>query len=150
GVEGDAEVAKAGENVGAAGLVRDDDVPHVPDLGRLDMLVEGGVLLYRRYVQSRLVREGRRFDVGRVPVGRSVEPVVEQTRDVGQALQPLFRHAGLVAHLQHQRRDDRDEVGIAAALAQTSQGALYLARPGSPFGPSVGVRIVGVVTGTVD
>ena len=53
----------------------------------LDMLVGARVLLDRRDMQPALVREGALADIGGVAVGRAVEPVVEQPRDVRQPRQ---------------------------------------------------------------
>ncbi len=64
-------------------------------------------------------------------------------------LEPLRRHPGLEAlgiiRLQHQGRDDRGEVGVAAALAEPVQGALDLADAGAHGGERIGDAIVGVV-----
>src|SRR3546814_20980573 len=51
GVDGEADVAEARQDVGAARLVGDDDVAAVADDLRLDMLVGARVLLHRRYMQ---------------------------------------------------------------------------------------------------
>src|ERR1019366_2102773 len=44
-------------------------------------------------------------------------------------------------------RDQRNEVGVAATLAEAVQRALYLARAGAHGGKRVGDSVVGVVVG---
>ena len=67
------------------GLVGDDDVPAVADQRRVDVLVGARVLLHRRDMQPALMREGALADIGGVAVGRAVEALVEEARDMGQA-----------------------------------------------------------------
>ena len=59
--------------------------------------------------------------------------------------------AGLVAAgvglLEQERRDEGDEVGVAAALAEAVERALHLARPGVDGGERVRDRVAGVVVG---
>ena len=61
------------------------------------------------------------------------------------------RHAGLEAlgelGFERQRRDQRDEIGVAAALAEAVQRALHLPRAGADGGERIGDRIAGVVVG---
>ena len=47
--------------------------------------------------------------------------------------------------LQLQRRDDRDQIGIAAALAEAVERALDLARAGAHGGERIGHRLLGIV-----
>ena len=53
--------------------------------------------------------------------------------------------AGLAAHLEHEGGDERDQVGVAAALAEPVDRALYLARARAHGGERIGNRVVGVV-----
>ena len=78
-------------------------------------------------------------------VGGAVELLVEQMRQPRQAAQPLLADASFIAELQRQRRDQRDEVGVAAALAEPVQRPLDLARPGADRGDAVGDGVLGVV-----
>ena len=95
--------------------------------------------------------EGRRPDIGRVPVRRAVEHFVEGARDVRDLAQSLRRHAGLETlrelRLQSQRGDEADKIGVAAALAQTIQRALHLPHAGADSGERIGDRVAGVVMG---
>ncbi len=111
------------------------------------MLVEGRVFRDGGGVQPRLVGEGRGADIGGVPVGRAVQALVEGAREGGKAAQPLGRDAGLVAELERQRRDQADEIGVAAALAQAVQRALDLPGAGADGGEAVGDGVLGVVVG---
>ena len=140
---------KRGEDVGAAGLVGDDDVPMIAHQFGHDMLVAARVLLHRRDVQAALVRERRLADVRRVADRRAVQPLVEQARHVRKPGQIDRRQPGLEAHLQLQGRDDGDQVGVAAALAEAVQRALHLASAGAHRQQAVGDRVAGVVV-TVD
>ncbi len=77
------DLPEARQDVGAPGLVGDHDVALVADQRGLDVLVGARVLLHRRDVEAALVREGRLPDVGLMPVGRAVQPLVQKARDVG-------------------------------------------------------------------
>ena len=65
--------------------------------------------------------------------------------------QALRRDADLeavgIGRLQHQRRDQRGEVGVAAALADAVERALDLADAGADGGERIGHRLLGVVMG---
>ena len=145
----DADALELGEDVGAAGLVRDQQLAPVADrLGR-HMLVGARVLLHGRDMDAAFMREGRLADIRRMPVGRAVQHLVENARGMGQRPELLRRDAGLealgIVRLQHQRRDDRGEIGIAAALAEPVQRALDLPRAGAHRGERVGHAVIGVV-----
>ena len=98
-----------------------------------------------------LGRECVLADIGRVAVGRAVEDLVERVRDMGEALELLVGDADLEFvrefRLELQRRDDRDEVGVAAALAEAVERALDLARAGAHRGERIRHRLLGVVMG---
>ena len=64
--------------------------------------------------------------------------LVRSDRDVETAAERL---------LQRQRRDDRHEIGIAAALADAVERALDLAGAGQHRRQRVGNRLLGVVVG---
>ena len=93
--------------------------------------------------------EGRRPDIRRVPVRRAVEHFVEGARKVRDLAQSVRRHAGLETlrelRLQGQCGDECDEVGVAAALAETIQRALHLPHAGADGGERIGDRVAGVV-----
>ena len=145
GVDVHADVGHQRQHVGASRLVGDDDVAPVADqLGR-NVLVGTRVLLHRRDVQAALVREGGIADVGRVVIGRPVQQFVDQPRDMGQLRQALGRDAGLVAHLEHQGRDQRHQIGVAAALAEPIDRAVHHARTGTHRRQAAGDRVFGVV-----
>ncbi len=95
--------------------------------------------------------EGGGADVRGVPVGRAIEQFVEGARDRSDLAQSLRGDAGLETlaklRLQRQRRDETDEIGVAAALAKAVQRALHLPRAGADGGERIGDRIAGVVMG---
>ena len=102
-----------------------------------------------RGVDAGLGGEGRLAHIGRLAVGRTVEDFVEQPAGVRELAQPLRRDAGLEAigelALEQQRRNDRGEVGIAAALAEPVERALDLARAGPHRHQRIGHGVLGVV-----
>ena len=69
-------------------------------------------------------------------------------RDIFQGLvgNPCFESRA-VRFLEKQCRDERDEIGVAAALAQAVERALHLARAGVDGGEGIGHRVAGVVVG---
>ena len=119
-------------------------------LGR-HVLVGRGLLHDRGGVDAGLGGERALADIGRVAVGRAVEHLVERVRGMREALELLVRHADVEAvgefRLELQRRDDRDEIGVAAALAEPVERALDLARAGAHRGERIRHRLLGVVVG---
>ena len=115
------------------------------------MLVGRRILDHRRGVDAGLGGEGRGADIGRVAVGRAVEDLVEHARHAGQGRQLLGGDADLealgIVRLEQQRRDQRDQIGVAAALAEAVQRALDLAHAGAHRGQRVGDGLLGVVVG---
>ena len=99
-------------------------------------------------MQAALVGEGARADIGGAAVGRAVQALVEQARQMGQT---LHRAVGLrpvsKPILSTSFGIRRDQVGVAAALAQPVERALDLARAGAHGGQRVGDRVLGVVVG---
>ena len=59
--------------------------------------------------------------------GLHVADLVDQVRGVGEVLEAFGRDA-LEAHLQLEVRKDRDQVGVAGALAVAVDGALHVGR----------------------
>ena len=143
--------SQLGEDVGAAALVRDEELARVADRLRLDMLVGARVLQHRRGVDAGLGGEGAGPDEGRVAVRRAVEDLVEGARGLRQRAEGLVGDAGLeavaVAVLQLERADEGDEVGIAAALAEAVERALDLARAGLDGGEGIGDGAAAIVMG---
>ena len=145
----DADAVELGEDVGASALVGDEQPAPVADEVRWHVLVGARILLHGGDMDAAFMREGRLADIRRVAVRRAIEKLIEDARDVGERAEPLRRDAGLVAlsvvRFQHQRRDDRGEIGVAAALAEPVQRALDLARTGAHRGERIGHAIVGIV-----
>ena len=91
----DADALQLGEDVGAATLVGDQQpAPVAHRLGR-DMLVGARVLLHGRDMDAAFMGEGRFPDIGRVPVGRAVQHLVENARGMGQRAELVRRDPGL-------------------------------------------------------
>ena len=106
-----------------------------------------GRLLDGGDVQAALVREGGAAHVGRVrPHGR-VDHVGDEVRRLGEALELLVAHDRRRPIFELERRDDADEVGVAAALAVAVDGALHLAGAGLDRHQAVGHGAVAVVVG---
>jgi hypothetical protein len=97
-------------------------------------------------VHAGLVGEGVAADVGAVGVRRHVAELVEVVRGRGQAGQLLLTDH-IEAHLQLQGRQDRGEVGVAAALAIAVDAALHEPGPGLDSRQRVGHGALGVVVG---
>ena len=55
--------------------------------------------------------------------------------------------AGLIALLQHQRRQQRDQIGVAATLTQPVDGALHLPAAGGDGGERVCDRVLRIIMG---
>ena len=117
----------------------------VADLLRRHVLVAARVLFHRRHMQPALVRERVLADVRGVPVGCAVQALVDEMRGMRQVRQVIGIETGDVAELEHERRRQRDEIGVAAALAEAIQGALHLAGARAHGRQTVGNRIVGIV-----
>ena len=95
-------------------------------------------------VHAGLVREGMAANVGLRGVGRTVEHLVDETCRVGQAREALCTEYA-VTHLQLQVGDDRDQVGVAGALANAVDGSLHVRGAGFDCHKRVGHRTAGVV-----
>src|SRR3954470_1863137 len=113
-VELDAGLLRAREHGAAARELGDQHLARVADRGGVDVLEGRGVGVDAGDVQAALVREGVLAHVGLVGVRDEVEQLVEEVRRLRQAGE---RGEALVAHLELEVGDDRDEVGVAAALA---------------------------------
>ena len=88
-------------------------------------------------------------DIRRVAVGRAIEQIVERMRDARELAERVLRHADVEFvgefGFQLQRRDDGNEIGVAAALAEPVERALDLARAGAHCGERIRHRLLGVV-----
>ena len=140
----EAELLALVEDVGAPRELREHHVTVVADRRRVDMLVGVHAALDAGDVQSGLVREGAVPDVGLARMRRDVRQLVDQHRDLAQRLELARRHA-LVAELELKVGDDRDQVGVAAALAEAVDRALDLHGAAAHGGDRVGDRDLAVV-----
>ena len=86
----------------------------------------------------------RAAHVGLVGVGSDVEDLVDEVGGLGEPRELLVARAP-VAHLQLQVGDDRDQVGVAGALAEAVDRALHLARADLDGRERVGDGALGVV-----
>ena len=115
------------------------------------MLIGCGVFGNRRGVQPRLMRKGRSPDIGRLFGRHTVQNIVQHARCLAQPFKRCQRHAGLeltgVRFFEQKRRNDRDQIGIAATLAQPIERALDLTRPCAHRRQRIGHRIFGVIVG---
>ncbi len=105
----------------------DEQLASVADHVGIDVLERGRIDVDARHVHAALVRERVAPDVGLVGIGGEVEQLVEEVRGRGQRAQLLVGHA-LVAELELEVRDDRDQVGVSAPLPVAVHRALDVDR----------------------
>ena len=116
----------------------------LPTPSGVHVLVEVGVDLDRAGVQAGLVGERRRADVGLAGGRREVRDLGHRVRDAGRlAEQPLGQDGPV--QLELEVGDDRDEVGVAGALAVAVDAALDVRRARGDGGQRVGDRAAAVV-----
>lgn len=93
--------------------------------------------------------KGGSADIGHLVVGRAVEQLVEGMREPSEVEQPLLIdrrfETCVVGALQRQSRDQRHQIGIAAAFADAVQRAPDLPDAGFDRGKRIGNRLSGVV-----
>ena len=98
-----------------------------------------------------LGRESAVANIRRMAVRPAVQPLVEFMRYTEKILHLLVGHADLefvgVLGLELQGRDDRNQIGVAAALAEAVERALDLADAGAHRGKRIRHRLLGVVVG---
>ena len=143
-VEVDAQLLGLHRERRAPGELAHDDAREVAHRDRVDVLVGLGQARGRARVHAALVRERARAHVGLVRVGREVRGLGDEVADLGEQLELVARDA-VVAHLEHERRDDADEVGVAGALAVAVHGALHVRAAGLDGDERVRDRAAGVV-----
>ena len=123
----------------------------MPTVSGAHVLVGRRILDDCRGMDAGLGGEGAFADIGRVAVRRTVEHLVELVGGVGEALELVVGDANLEflgeLGLQFQGRDDRDQIGVAAALAQPVERTLDLACAGAYSRERVRHRLLGVVVG---
>ncbi len=95
--------------------------------------------------------EGRSADIWRLRIGGAVDQIVKLVAHPRQLPEPVavdahFEAVG-IERLQQQRRDQRHQIGVAAALADAIERALDLARTGFDGGERIGDRLAAVVMG---
>ena len=73
------------EHIGAARLIGNQNLAPVADALRRDMLVGRRLLKDRRGMDAGFGGEGAFADIGRMPVRRAVEHLVERVRDMREA-----------------------------------------------------------------
>ena len=119
-------------------------------LGR-DVFIALRILEHGRSVNARLGDERAFPDIRRVAVRRAIEHVVQRARHLHQGRHLLRRHADFEGigkfALQSQRRDQRAEIGVAAALAKPVQRTLDLPRARAYRCQRIGHRLLCVVVG---
>src|SRR6266851_2784053 len=143
-VEIDAVLLGLPEHVGLPGQLGDEHPALVAHRPRVHVLVGLGMLEHRGDVDAALVGER---GVAHVGLGRprlAVGQLGHEAGDVAQLAQVLGRDA-LEPHLQHEIGDDRDEVGVAAALAVTVDRPLHVADALTHRGQRGRHRALGIV-----
>src|SRR6266850_712694 len=150
-VVGNACPFQFGDHVGAAGLIGYQHLAVIADrLGR-HVFIGLRILEHCRSVNAGFGHERAFADIGRVSIGCTIEHVVQRPRNLHQGRHLVRRHAGLEAigklALEPQGRDQRTQIGIAAAFAKPVQRALNLASAGAHRGQRIGDGLLGVVMG---
>ena len=132
------------QDVAAARKIAQQHALPVADRLRLDVLVGGRILQHGADVHAALVRERAVADIRLIVAHRQIGQLGDEARHRGQVLQILAADGG-VAELQLQIGDDRNQIGVAAALAVAVHAALHVRAAGFDGGDRVGHRDVGVV-----
>ena len=121
------------QNIGFAGLIRNEQFTVVANRIRLDMFIGLRIFHHRRGMDTGFGGKSRSADIGTMPIRRTIEQFIHSTGNSRQFTQFGRRHAGGKvigkSGFQQQSRDQAHKIGIAAALAQAIQGALNLPRP---------------------
>ena len=150
-LSGDADAFQLGEHVRFAGLIGNQKLAAVANRLRRDMLVGRRLLHDGRRVDAGLGRKRAFPDIGGVAVRRPIEHLIEGVGDMPELLELQLRDADVETlgklRLELERRDDRDEIGVATALAQSVEGSLDLARPRAHGRKRVCHRLLGIVMG---
>ena len=150
-VEQDSEAIELGDKIRPARLVGDKNSALVADdIGR-DVLIGSRVFRQRGRVDTGLGREGARTDIRRLPFGTRFSISSKRRDSWVSPAERGFTDADLeavgVAGLEHQGRDQRHKVGVAAALAVPVEGAAGCAGPAAVHRKGIGDRQIGVVMG---
>jgi hypothetical protein len=144
GVQVEAELARLGQDVGAAGQLRDQHPGLVADPARVDVAVGVGPAGDGRGVQAGLGGEGGRADIGLAVVGGQVGQLGDGVGGGGEGGQPVAGQQ-LEALLELEAGDDGEQVGVAAALAVAVGRPLDVAGTGLDRDQRVGHRAGRVV-----
>jgi hypothetical protein len=126
-------------HVAAARELAHDHPQLVADQTRIHVLIALGQLRHRRRMEAALMGEGVAADVRGVGVEVHVRERGDRVRHLGELAQPL-RGKHHVAELELQRRDQRDQIQVAAALAVAVDGALDVHTARIDGGERVGER----------
>jgi len=124
-VQVDIEFLGLGQDIGAAGEIGDQHAGAVADQLGAHMFIGFRMTLDGADMHAPLVREGRVAHIGLMLVGGDVSQLKDIAGKIPQVAHLLVADA-LFFHLDLEGRDDRAEVGIAAALAETVDGSLDL------------------------
>src|SRR5208283_4514484 len=131
-------------DVGAARELGEQHAAIVAEECGIDVLVGRGVALDSRDVQAALVRERAAADVRLARKRREVGEFVDQRRNLAHHFELGGGHA-MVAELDLQVGDYRNQIRVAASLAEAVDRPLHLHRAGAHAGKGVGDRDFRVV-----
>src|SRR5271156_5098205 len=140
----EAELLGLVDDIRAARELREQHAAIVAEQRGIDMFVSRRVALNSRDVQSALMRERAAANIRLARERRDVGELVHQRRDLAHRLELRGRHA-MVPELELQIRDDRNQVCVAASLAEAVYGALHLHGARAHSRESVGDRDFRVV-----
>ena len=128
-VERDTELVGLHADRRSAAVVRGDHATTVPDDPGVDVLVGAGHARDAAGVQAGLVGERMPARVRLMRVGSDVCDLGDVVRELGEMLHRAGGEGVRDAHLQHEVRGDRDQVGVAGPFAVAVDGALHLEDP---------------------
>src|SRR6266567_7609300 len=139
------------QHVRAAGLIGYEKLALVADKFGRDVLVSLRFFDNRRSMNAGFGGKRAFADIRRMTIRRAIEQLIEPMGDANDAAERFVRNADVefvgIFGLKLQRRDDRYEIGIAAALAQPVQRSLNLTGAGANRRKAVSHRLLGVVMG---
>ena len=144
--EGRIERLGLDHDVGFAGQLACQKATHVAHGFGQDMLVRLRVLEHRVDVDAAFVRKSAFAHVRLVVLDDEIRDLADVMRRFGQVLQ-VGRLDAVEAHLELEIRDERDQIRVAATLAETVDRPLHVPRAGLDCRQRIGDAGARIVVG---